>query len=44
MLNEAYPGENAVSIENIGKAIGAFERTLVTPAHIHNYLAGKQVP
>lgn len=42
MLGEVYPGENPVSIENIGKAIGAFERTLVTPAPIHNYLAGKQ--
>ena len=42
MLTEIYPGENPVSIENIGKAIGAFERTLVTPVPIHNYLAGKQ--
>lgn len=38
----AYPGENPVSIDNIGKAIGAFERKLVTPAPIHNYLSGKQ--
>jgi cytochrome c peroxidase len=41
MLTEVYPGENPVTIENISNAIGAFERTLVTPAPIHNYLAGK---
>ena len=40
MLSRAFPGENPVSIENIGKAIGAFERKLVTPASIHAYLAG----
>jgi cytochrome c peroxidase len=40
MFMQAFQDENPVSIENMGRAIGAFERTLVTPAPIHDYLAG----
>ena len=37
----AFPGESQpMTIKNIGKAIGAFERTLVTPSPFDVYLAG----
>ncbi len=39
----AYPGEvDPVSFENFGKAIGAFERGLVTPSRWDAYLNGDQ--
>lgn len=41
MFKEAFPQENApVTLNNIGKAIGAFERTLITPSRFDQYLAG----
>lgn len=37
----AFPGEtNAVTYDNLGRAIGAFERGLVTPSRWDKYLAG----
>lgn len=37
----AFPGEkNPVTAENFAKAVGAFERTLVTPAPIDAYVQG----
>ena len=37
----AFPGEaTPVTFDNVGKAIGAFERRLVTPAPFDKYLAG----
>lgn len=38
----AFPGEqDPITPDNWGKAIGAFERTLVTPSRFDAYLAGK---
>lgn len=38
----AFPGEKQpISYDNVAKAIGAFERKLVTPAPIDDFLAGK---
>jgi cytochrome c peroxidase len=40
-FDKAFPGEaKALSAENWGKAIGAFERTLLTPAPFDRYLKG----
>jgi len=36
----AFPGSPAISYDNIGRAIGAFERRLVTPSRWDRYLAG----
>ncbi len=38
-FEKAYPGEK-ITIKTIGKAIGAFERTLVTPSRFDDYLNG----
>ena len=41
LFQNAFPGEtNPITIVNWGKAIGAFERTLITPARFDEYLAG----
>lgn len=41
LFDEAFPNEkDAVSAENWGVAIGAFERTLLTPAPFDRYLKG----
>lgn len=41
LFRKAFPGEaDAVTAENWGKAIGAYERTLVTPAPFDAYLKG----
>jgi cytochrome c peroxidase len=41
LFQKAFPGEpNPVTIGNWGKAIGAYERTLITPAPFDEYLAG----
>lgn len=41
MFRKAFPGEeNPVTQDNWGKAIGAYERTLVTPSRFDKYLAG----
>lgn len=38
----AFPGEtDPVTYDNFGRAVGAFERKLVTPAPFDDYLAGK---
>ncbi len=42
-FKKAFADDKApVSLANFGKAIGAFERTLVTPAPIDQYLAGDE--
>jgi cytochrome c peroxidase len=41
MFAAAFPeDENAISFLNMQKAIGAFERTLITPSRFDDYLAG----
>ena len=41
MFAEAFPGEKKpLSFSNMAKAIGAFERTLITPSRFDDYLAG----
>lgn len=41
LFNEAFPAEaDPVTIGNWGKAIGAYERTLLTPSRFDEYLAG----
>ncbi len=41
MFEKAFPGEDEpVTVENWGKAIGAYERTLITPAAFDRYLQG----
>lgn len=41
LFSEAFPGEkNPFTYDNLKKAIGAFERTLVTPTRFDKYLAG----
>jgi len=41
LFKEAFPGEsNPLTYENIEKAIGAFERILITPSRFDQYLAG----
>jgi cytochrome c peroxidase len=41
LFNEAFPGEkDPVNMDNFAKAIGAFERTLVTPATFDTFLKG----
>jgi cytochrome c peroxidase len=41
MFQEAFPGEkDPVTIDNFAKAIGAFERTLVTPAPFDDFMKG----
>lgn len=43
LFKEAFPGDaNAVTIDNFAKAIGAFERTLVTTSPFDAFLAGNQ--
>ena len=42
-FKSAFPGEkDPVTYTNIGKAIGAFERTLLTPSRFDEYLKGKE--
>jgi cytochrome c peroxidase len=41
MFRAAFPGEkNPITQDNWGKAIGAYERTLLTPSPFDSYLAG----
>jgi cytochrome c peroxidase len=38
---KAFPGEtNPITVDNLAKAIGAFERTLVTPSRFDSFLKG----
>ena len=39
-FKKAFPGDNAVTYDNFGKAIGAFERKLVTPSKFDKFIAG----
>jgi cytochrome c peroxidase len=42
MFRKAFPNEpDPVTPENFGKAVGAYERTLVTPSRFDDYLGGK---
>jgi cytochrome c peroxidase len=42
LFQRAFPGEtDPVTADNWGKAIGAYERTLVTPSRFDEYLGGK---
>ncbi len=42
MFKAAFPGDkNPVTVDNFAKAIGAFERTLVTPAPFDDFMQGK---
>ena len=42
LFKAAFPDEeNPITYENMKKAIGAFERTLLTPTRFDEYLAGK---
>jgi cytochrome c peroxidase len=41
LFKEAFPGDkDPVTMENFAKALGAFERTLVTPAPFDDYVGG----
>src|SRR5690606_23925383 len=41
LFRAAFPGEEpAVTFDNLGKAIGAYERTRVTPSRFDDFLAG----
>jgi cytochrome c peroxidase len=43
LFRQAFPGErDPVTMDNFAKAIGAFERTLVTPAPFDAFLKGEQ--
>ncbi len=43
LFEDAYPGEkNPVSVDNFAKAVGAFERTLVTPSRFDLFANGDQ--
>ncbi len=42
LFTKVFPGEtNALTYNNIAKAIGAFERTLLTPSRFDEYMQGK---
>ena len=41
LFKNAFPGESSpVTVDNFAKAVGAFERTLVTPSRFDSYLKG----
>ncbi len=41
LFKDAFPGEsNPVTVDNFAKAVGAFERTLVTPSRFDSFLKG----
>jgi cytochrome c peroxidase len=41
LFKEAFPGESdPVTVDNFAKAVGAFERTLVTPSRFDSFLKG----
>ena len=43
LFKAAFPGDKEpITYDNVAKAIGAFERTLVTPSRFDAYLAGKE--
>jgi cytochrome c peroxidase len=41
LFKKAFPAEaNPITVDNFAKAVGAFERTLVTPSHFDSFLKG----
>ncbi len=43
LFRNAFPGEeDPITYRNIGRAIGAFERTLLTPSRFDEFLKGKE--
>ena len=41
LFKEAFPGDNnPITVDNFAKAVGAFERTLVTPSAFDSFLKG----
>ncbi len=41
LFNEVFPQDEApITLANIGRAIGAFERTLITPSRFDDYMKG----
>jgi cytochrome c peroxidase len=41
LFKRAFPGAtNPITVDNFAKAVGAFERTLVTPSHFDSFLIG----
>ena len=41
LFKMAFPGESSpITVDNLAKAVGAFERTLVTPSRFDSYLKG----
>jgi cytochrome c peroxidase len=43
LFEKAFPGEEeALTLTNVGRAIGAFERTLLTPSRFDQFLEGKK--
>jgi cytochrome c peroxidase len=41
LFKRAFPGEaNPITVDNFAKAVGAFERTLVTPSRFDSFLKG----
>ncbi|OGP94933.1 MAG: cytochrome-c peroxidase [Deltaproteobacteria bacterium RBG_16_47_11] len=41
LFKKAFPGEaDPITVDNLAKAVGAFERTLVTPSHFDSFLKG----
>ncbi len=44
LFKKAFPAEaDPITVDNLAKAIGAFERTLVTPSHFDSFLKGDTV-
>ncbi len=41
-FKKAFPGDNPVTYDNFGKAIGAFERKLVTPSRFDKFIGGDE--
>ena len=41
-FKKAFPGDNSVTYDNFGKAIGAFERKLVTPSRYDAFAKGDE--
>ncbi len=42
MFNKAFPGEDSLTYKNMADAIGAFERTLLTPSRFDSFLKGDE--
>lgn len=42
LFKRAFPGDNSLTYEHMADAIGAFERTLLTPSPFDRYLKGEE--